>query len=229
MSRAGKTNDQFVLDCKTTIFTPLEPYTTGDRKMDFACKLCGSIVRITGYNAIHSKRKRCMGCITKNEIVSMDETTVVIDVSTNKCKNCHMVIDKDSYKKILSDGWGRICAHKSCNVYYAVTTKNKSQEKVHRLVLDTNLNIDHINHNGLDNRKCNLRPCSTSQNLMNGRFGKSNTGHRDIHYNKRSKKYAVRVSANNERIHAGYFNNIKDAINARDFLIKQMHGDFSCG
>lgn len=43
--------------------------------------------------------------------------------------------------------------------------------KLHRVILNApeGMHVDHINHNGLDNRKSNLRLCTLSENLRNRR------------------------------------------------------------
>jgi hypothetical protein len=56
---------------------------------------------------------------------------------------------------------------------YAVTNTDKTEYKMHRVVMKVNngkeITIDHINHNGLDNRKSNLRIISRSENQLNRR------------------------------------------------------------
>jgi hypothetical protein len=56
--------------------------------------------------------------------------------------------------------------------YYAVTTINGRRVAMHRLVIGAppGVHVDHIDGNGLNNRRANLRICTLTQNLQNGRW-----------------------------------------------------------
>jgi hypothetical protein len=72
---------------------------------------------------------------------------------------------------------------------------------LHRIIMDppANMQIDHVNHNTLDNRRCNLRVCTNSENQMNRGKTKSNTSDfKGVNHEKRlkRKKYRARITAN---------------------------------
>src|SRR5690606_2346442 len=81
-----------------------------------------------------------------------------------------ILIDNEDYDKIKDYKWN---IAKICNSFYAVTnikgSKPRKQISMHRLLMDNSSgDIDHINHNGLDNRRSvNLRFCTRSENCMN--------------------------------------------------------------
>jgi hypothetical protein len=60
---------------------------------------------------------------------------------------------------------------------YAVyrCSRDKKSKRLHRLIMNApkELEVDHINHNGLDNRKCNLRMCTAKENSKNRRSYRS--------------------------------------------------------
>lgn len=67
--------------------------------------------------------------------------------------------------------------------------------------------MDHINHNTLDNRKCNLRIVSKSQNQMNCNYkGVSRT---------KSGKFYAYIKINQKQINLGAYENEPDALFAR--------------
>ena len=87
--------------------------------------------------------------------------------------------------------------------------------------------IDHVNGNGLDNRKCNLRPCSRSQNLCNQKLLRANntTGYRGVKKGKYS--YHARIQVRGKFIHIGCFKTPEEAAMARDIEARKLHGEFA--
>lgn len=82
--------------------------------------------------------------------------------------------------------------------------------------LITGKNCDHKNRNPLDNRKFNLRPCTTRENAQNKSKSKNNTsGIIGVHWDKRIQKWVARIKTAEKRILLGNFSNKEDAIVAR--------------
>ena len=74
--------------------------------------------------------------------------------------------------------------------------------------------VDHINHNTLDNRKCNLRICNNGDNLRNGKPRVNNTtGYNGICFDKN--RYVARIKVNYKNIYLGSFIKLEDAVKAR--------------
>lgn len=76
--------------------------------------------------------------------------------------------------------------------------------------------VDHINRNGLDNRRHNLREVSNKQNSENQGVRKNNTsGYKGVGWHKSTQKWRAYIKHDGQNIHLGLFDNIKDAIKAR--------------
>jgi hypothetical protein len=88
--------------------------------------------------------------------------------------------------------------------------------------------IDHKNHNGLDNRKENLRRCTHSQNIANSTIWKHNTsGFRGVSLNKKLKKWVSYITLNQKFIHLGVFNNKREAALAYNIASQKYFGEFA--
>ena len=88
------------------------------------------------------------------------------------------IVDDEDYKFLSQYKWG---AFKNRNIYYAARMDYRGKKRknilMHRVIMGepTDMQIDHINGNGLDNRRINLRVVTQSQNLRNSwkhRIGK---------------------------------------------------------
>lgn len=85
--------------------------------------------------------------------------------------------------------------------------------------------VDHINGNGLDCRRENLRKCTHAENMQNRKIHKHNAlGVKGV-YEKRG-KFAAQIRANGKKHCLGYFDSIKEAAAAYVAAAKLLHGDF---
>lgn len=92
----------------------------------------------------------------------------------------------------------------------------------------TTSDIDHINGVRNDNRLCNLREATRSQNLFN-RSGanKNNTsGFKGVAFNKRSESFRAMIRINGKNTNLGYFNTPEEASEAYQTAARKYHGEF---
>ena len=86
--------------------------------------------------------------------------------------------------------------------------------------------IDHINRCRLDNRKSNLRIVDGSLNGFNKGMQSNNTsGHVGVSWSKSRNKWESHIKVNQKKKFLGYFNDIKDAIKAREDAEIEYYGE----
>lgn len=114
----------------------------------------------------------------KNAWREHDSASVEIDIYY-KHQKLKLLIDKEDLNR-LDAAAGTIGAYLARYTFYAGFTEmvNGIQKRVylHRFIMKPtkDLVVDHINHNGLDNRKSNLRNTTPSENVKNkGSYTKS--------------------------------------------------------
>ena len=85
--------------------------------------------------------------------------------------------------------------------------------------------IDHINMNGLDNRRENLRICEQRQNLHNhGMYRTNRSGYVGVSWNKSNRKWVAYIATG--PVYLGSFDTREEAHEARKKAAKKMFGDF---
>ncbi|MEA3225847.1 MAG: AP2 domain-containing protein, partial [Planctomycetota bacterium] len=113
---------------------------------------------------------------------------------------------------------------------YAVRKQNGKSIKMHREITSApaHLVVDHIDHDGLNNRRSNLRVCTFAENCRNLRIIRHKTSkYKGVHWHKRCKKWAAQITANNKRHHLGYFTKEIEAAQAYDRAAPKYHGEFA--
>lgn len=88
--------------------------------------------------------------------------------------------------------------------------------------------IDHVNGDVADDRWCNLRSATKSENMQNMKRRKDNTsGVRGVSWNVRRQQWHARVTANGTNYHCGYFDTLEKAKATRDNRAAVLHGAFA--
>jgi hypothetical protein len=106
--------------------------------------------------------------------------------------------------------------------------KNQKQAILHQLVLGKKdgFMIDHINHNKLDNRLCNLRHCTNAENQHNQSISSANTvGLKGV--SKSGNKYRAHIWLNKKSVKLGSFDNPIDAHNAYKRVAEERWGEYA--
>ncbi len=88
--------------------------------------------------------------------------------------------------------------------------------------------IDHINGVGVDNRWCNLREATRSQNMANNVKIKNNTsGYRGVSWHKNRNKYIANIRINNRLEYLGYYATPEKAAEAYNKAATEYFGKFA--
>lgn len=144
----------------------------------------------------------------------------------------NFLVDDEDIERINKLKWR---AHKWRHVWYAqswIIAKNINSRTttimLHRFIVGCPKGkvVDHINGNGYDCRKSNLRVCSDKQNCWNrGVNRNSKTGFRGV--NKRKNSFIARIRVNDTLIHLGSYRSAVDAAIEYNKAAKKHYGEFA--
>lgn len=141
------------------------------------------------------------------------------------------LVNIEDYKYLNQWKWRAL---KRGNTYYAARGIRMNKKVLtifmHHEILPSpkGMQIDHINMNGIDNKKDNLRICNKSQNGMNSRKQNNNTsGYKGVCWHKVAKKWMAHTQVNGKRIYLGYFKTKKQAALVYNEAAKKYHGEFA--
>ena len=134
------------------------------------------------------------------------------------------LVDDEDYEELNKYKW---CAYKDGNTYYAIKTfkvvEGYKVIKMHKIIANTpkGMYTDHIDGNGLNNQKSNLRIVTNRQNQQN-RHDNRSSKYIGVSWNKDSKKWRARIMIDKKTKFLGYFNNELDAYNAYLKKLKEI-------
>lgn len=141
------------------------------------------------------------------------------------------LVDDSDYETVVAVGrWRRM---ETDNKQYAIWNSRKNGKPVfalmHRLILgDPAQFTDHIDGDGLNNQRSNLRPCSPGQNQYNRRLNlKSKSGFKGVQSVASSPNWRVRIGFRGKRIYGGVFPTKQEAARKYNELALQYFGEFA--
>lgn len=140
------------------------------------------------------------------------------------------IIDEEDYERVSQYNW-RLMGGKKRRTPYAYTQIKKRSVLLHRFIANAQPGtvMDHINRDGLDNRKCNLRFVTRGQNCVNSpkwRFGGTTSVYKGVSYakwGKRKKRWLARLTVNGETIFRNFDTEI-EAARFYDEMAKEHFG-----
>jgi hypothetical protein len=147
----------------------------------------------------------------------------------------YAIVDPEDFDRLNTYKWH---AKRVPGRFYAGRTGPRHKGKpgpvilMHREILDVGrgMVVDHINHDGLDNRKANLRPATLAQNSRNRRKVKT-AGHyskyKGLTWYKSKQKWGAMIMANRKSKFLGYFDDEVEAARAYDVAARELHGEFA--
>lgn len=99
---------------------------------------------------------------------------------------------------------------------------------LHQFLMGTRDGTDHKDGDGLNNRRGNLRLCTSSQNSCNQKIGKRNSsGFKGVSFYLPTSKWSARIGYKGKGRYIGYFNSPEKAAKAYNDKAKELHGAFA--
>ena len=130
------------------------------------------------------------------------------------------VVDDDIYEELMKYKWH---AQKHRNTYYARRTVHEKGNNgkcrcvmLHHIVIGNpplGMIVDHIDGNGLNNQRSNLRFVTCRQNQQNQHIAKTSQ-YPGVHWHKKINRWVSRIKVNGIRRNLGVYVNEKDAFEA---------------
>ncbi len=134
-------------------------------------------------------------------------------------RNMIVIIDDADYDNLSQHKWhiSESKSRYSSRLYAATRIAGHDGKRVkvsmHRMIMGfpPGMDVDHINHNGLDNTRSNLRICTRSENLMNQWPRTSYKGkpvsskHKGVSWSKQHGKWEAGIGVGGKYIHLGLF------------------------
>ena len=145
-----------------------------------------------------------------------------------------VLVDDEDLERVRAAGpWYVFSVSKSNHYPYVkayVPNKRGSVIYLHRLITNAEPGqiVDHINRDGLDNRRANLRLCSRSQNNGNRHRNQNNTsGFKGVSWCQKRRAWTACISRDSRTLHLGSFETPEEAHSAYCSAALEYFGDFA--
>lgn len=162
--------------------------------------------------------------------------TLISDIAEIDLGNqCKAVIDIEDLTLIRQHKWRCMSRSKRSLTDYAVTdyvAGSRTLSSMHRMILGVQKDeqVDHIDGNGLNNRRCNLRKCSAVNNQCNRDKPSRNkqwaSQFKGVSL-KDNGRWFAQIQVNKRHYHLGYFDTEVEAAQAYDKSAKTLHGEYA--
>ena len=138
------------------------------------------------------------------------------------------IVDLEDFKYLNLFKW---FAKIDDRTYYAARIENGKKIYMHRQIMQPPCGyvVDHINHQGFDNRKVNLQVITVAENNYNSRktSKKTSSQYKGVSLNKSTNKWRAVICINGLDMHLGYYDCETEAAKVYDEAAKKYRGEFA--
>lgn len=139
------------------------------------------------------------------------------------------LVDDEDYEELNKFRWS---VSKWGDVFYAIRRSlsesgGPSTTQMHVQIMGCK-NIDHVDGDGLNDQRYNMRKCTKQQNNMNMRSNKNTSSiYKGVSWGKRDKRWTAQITINKKCIHIGSFKDEIEAAKAYDKKAVELFGEFA--
>ncbi len=161
-----------------------------------------------------------------NEVTIKGDLCIIQAYDRQDIPTVQILIDAEDYDRIRKYKWYTKNNHGHTR---ALNTQVGYLSRFIMGVTDPKIQVDHINHDTLDNRKRNLRLCSHPENQRNMTVNRKNnvSGYKGVHWDRRRNKWSVQIKINGSNIYIGSFNSKEQAALAYNQAAIKFHKEFA--
>ena len=139
------------------------------------------------------------------------------------------LVDDEDYDRVSAGSW-QVLGHRRTRYAVRPSGHGKPTIYMHRMILGAQPGqlVDHINHDGLDNRKANVRLCSPSQNMANQEKNRAGTSRfKGVHRVKGYDRWRASIFYGGKTRHLGSFGSEEDAARVYDTAALALWGEYA--
>jgi hypothetical protein len=138
-------------------------------------------------------------------------------------------VDDEDFDHLSRWKWTARPSAQAAERWYAFRTSGRRTVYMHRQIAGAGdgVTVDHIDNDGLNNRKSNLRCCTRSQNNTNRRYPPGASGFRGVHPHVSGACFYARIDVPGVTIKVTGRLTAEQAARAYDALAREFHGEFA--